>query len=127
MTAAIPIVMPSTVRILRTLFPRSAETAEPSRAAWFIGLSSGNHSQYAQHGVTVHVRERQVDAMRCGIDRHGVRLRGAIPAELHEGAVPLLEHRHDPGLGSDVQATDRWVERQDVRIAPHWQHLPQLL
>src|SRR6266550_2088835 len=97
MTAAIPIVMPSTVRILRTLFPRSAETAEPSRAAWFIGLSSGNHSQYAQHGVTVHVR-----------------------------AVSLLEHRQYSGLGGNIQPFEFRVERQDVRIASDWYHLTQL-
>src|SRR5437879_5099438 len=74
--------------------------------------------QYSEDRATVHVRERQVDAMRCGIDRHGVRLRCAIPAELHERPVSLLEHRYHSGLGGNIQPFKFWIERQDVRIAP---------
>src|SRR2546422_11132166 len=76
--------------------------------------------------MTAHVRERQVDAVRGGIDCDRVRLRRPVPAELHEGSVPLLEHRHHPGLGGHIQPAERWVERQDVRIARDWEYLTQL-
>src|SRR6266550_4378465 len=82
--------------------------------------------QYPKDRATVHVRERQVDPVRGGIDCDRMRLRGAIPAELHEKAVSLLEHRHDSGLGSYVQPFEFWIERQDVRIAPNRQHLTEL-
>ena len=68
--------------------------------------------------MTAHVHERQVDAVRDGIDRNRVRLWRPVPAQLRERSVPLLEHRHDPGLGGHIQPTERWVERQDVRIGP---------
>ena len=82
--------------------------------------------QNSQDGMTAHIGERQVDAVRRGIDRDRVRRRCAIPAELHERAVSLLEHRHDSGLGGNIQPFEFWIERQDVRIAPDWQHLTQL-
>src|SRR5947199_6194438 len=82
--------------------------------------------QHPEDWTTAHVRERQVDAVRGGVDRDRVRFRRTVPAKLREGAVPLLEHRHDPGLGGHIQPAECWVERQDVRIAPDWQHLTQL-
>jgi len=53
--------------------------------------------------MTAHVRERQVDAVRDGIDRDRVRLRRPVPAQLRERSVPLPKHRHDPGFGGHVQ------------------------
>jgi len=61
--------------------------------------------------MTAYVRERQVDAVRGRIDRDRVGPGRPVPAELPERSVPLLEHRHDPGLGSHIQPAERWVGR----------------
>src|SRR5713226_1224520 len=45
--------------------------------------------QHSEDRMTTHIRERQVDAVCGGVDRDRVRLRRPVPAELHEGAVPL--------------------------------------
>src|SRR5947207_14359904 len=82
--------------------------------------------QHPEDWMTAHVRERQIDVVRGGIDRDRVSLRRPVPAELSQGTVSLLEYRHDPRLGGHVQPAERWVERQDVGIAPDWQHLTQL-
>src|SRR6266852_5413429 len=76
--------------------------------------------------MTAYVRERQVNAVRGRIDRDRVGPGRPVPAELPKRSDPLLEHRHDSRLGSHIQPAERWVERQDVRIAPDWQHLTQL-
>jgi len=76
--------------------------------------------------MTAHVRERQVDAVRGGIDRDRVCLRRPVPAELRERCVPLLEHGHEPGLSGHVQPSECRIERQDVGITPDWEHLTQL-
>src|SRR2546429_3139014 len=96
-------------------FPRMSR--KYPRSAWH---------QHPEHWMPAHVRERQIDAVRGGIARDRVRLRRPVPAELSQGAVPLLEPRHDPGLGGHVQPPKGWIERQDVGIAPDWQHLTQL-
>src|SRR5438876_10550878 len=82
--------------------------------------------QYPQDRMIAHVCERQVDAVCGGNDRDRVRLWCSVPAPLRERSVPLLEHRHDSGLRGQIQSAERWIERQDVRIAPDWQHLTEL-
>ena len=57
--------------------------------------------------MTAYVRERKVDAVRGRIDRDRVRPGRPVPAELHERSVPLLEHRHDSGLGGHIQPAER--------------------
>src|SRR2546428_13234232 len=55
--------------------------------------------QHPEDWTAAHVRERQLDAVRGGIDRDPGRLRRPGPAQRHDGGHPLPEHRHGPGLG----------------------------
>src|SRR5437867_2758314 len=114
--------------VLRVTAPNTVTANRRDRSMWSsrsgsVGIA---RHQYSEDWMTAHVREGQVDAVRGGIDPDRVRLRRPVPAELHEGAVPLPEHRHDPGLGGHVQPPQGWVECEDIGIAPDWQYLTQL-
>src|SRR5437016_11993552 len=108
---------PST--LLRVTAPNTVTASRVFRSmcsSQRYSVSVARH-QHPEDWMTAHIRERQVDAVRGGIDRDRVRLRRTVPAELNEEAVPLLEHGHDPGLGSHVQPPEKRIERQDVGIA----------
>src|SRR5439155_22150439 len=87
-TAALKVTAPSAVIAHRR------DRSMCSSRSGSVGIA---RHQYSEDRMTAHVRERQVDAVRGGIDRDRVRLRRTVPAELHEGAVLLPEGRHDPG------------------------------
>src|SRR5712692_3730259 len=116
-TRALRATAPNTVMVNRGLRSMGSSRSGSVRIA---------RHQYPEDRMTAHLRERQVDAVRGGIDRDRVRLRRPVPAELGERSPSLLEHGHDPGLGGHVQPPEGWVERQDVGIAPNWEHLTQL-